>query len=245
MSVHRRPSLFASACVVAALGAAAPAYAQFQFPYPPYRYGAPDSSVRVEVTPNDAEVYVDGYYAGLVDDFDGVFQRLRVTPGAHELTIYRDGYRSLVEKVYLSPNSTFKLKRAMEKLGPGEAAPSRPAPAYPPDSGAAGAPPFGGRGGDPRQRARQSRPASPEQPPAGAASKETGRLSLRVQPPDADVLIDGEPWHGTAADQIGVDLSEGRHNVQVRKPGFVGYLTDVQVRRGETTTLDVTLRPQP
>ena len=50
---------------------------------PPYRYGfgQPDSSVRVEVKPKEAEVFVDGYYAGIVDDFDGVFQRLRVTPG--------------------------------------------------------------------------------------------------------------------------------------------------------------------
>ena len=32
--------------------------------------------VRLMVRPRDAAVYVDGYYAGVVDDFDGVFQRL-------------------------------------------------------------------------------------------------------------------------------------------------------------------------
>jgi hypothetical protein len=40
-------------------------------------------------------------------------------------------------------------------------------------------------------------------------------------------------------------LSEGRHNIQIRKSGFVGYLTDVQIRGGETTNLDVTLKTQP
>ena len=31
--------------------------------------------------PSEARVYVDGYYAGTVDDFDGLFQRLNVSPG--------------------------------------------------------------------------------------------------------------------------------------------------------------------
>ena len=59
-------------------------YPYYQSPvfYPPYGwYGVmPDtaSSVRVEVTPREAKVYVDGYFAGIVDDFDGTFQRLRV-----------------------------------------------------------------------------------------------------------------------------------------------------------------------
>src|SRR5207245_6501194 len=41
--------------------------------YPPYRYYnvGPESAIRFDVKPNNAEVYVDGYYAGIVDDFDG------------------------------------------------------------------------------------------------------------------------------------------------------------------------------
>ena len=71
--------------------------AQIGYPFPPYRYPNihPDSSVRLEVTPRDAEVYVDGYHAGIVDDFDGMFQRLRVEPGQHEITLYHDGYRAV------------------------------------------------------------------------------------------------------------------------------------------------------
>jgi non-canonical (house-cleaning) NTP pyrophosphatase len=40
-------------------------------------------------------------------------------------------------------------------------------------------------------------------------------------------------------------LPEGRHNIQIRKAGFVGYLTDVQIHRGDTTNLDVRLKTQP
>ena len=68
------------------------------YPYPPYGYyrWEPEASVRIEVTPRDAEVYVDGYYAGNVDDFDGSFQRLRVEPGEHEIAIFREGFRTRV-----------------------------------------------------------------------------------------------------------------------------------------------------
>ena len=72
--------------------------------YSPYYSGSPTSaptysapedesdfgSVRVLVRPEKARVYVDGYYAGVVDDYDGVFQRLRVEPGPHEITFRLD-----------------------------------------------------------------------------------------------------------------------------------------------------------
>jgi len=60
-----------------------PSEAQIVYPFPPYRYPNihADASVRLDVSPRDAEVYVDGYYAGVVDDFDGILQRLRVEPG--------------------------------------------------------------------------------------------------------------------------------------------------------------------
>jgi len=39
-------------------------------------------------------------------------------------------------------------------------------------------------------------------------------------------------------------VSAGRHVVQVRKQGFVGYLTEIDVRSGETARVDVNLRAQ-
>jgi len=68
--------------------------------YPPYRYYnvAPEASLKLEVKPKEAEVYIDGYYAGIVDDFDGAFQRLHVDPGEHEIELYLDGYRLVVDR---------------------------------------------------------------------------------------------------------------------------------------------------
>jgi hypothetical protein len=217
-----------------------PAWAQIVYPFPPYRYAQPDASVRLDVTPHDAEVYVDGYYAGIVDDFDGMLQRLRVEPGQHEITIYHDGYRPVHERVYLTRDRTFKIKQELEKLPAGEAAEPRPVPAPLP---AGAQPPL------PLPRAGRGTPPNlpPASPPAGpAAPAATGRLTIQVQPADASVLIDGQPWPmSPGQDTVVVDLSEGRHVIQVRKPGFVGYLTETEVRRGETTTVNVMLRTQP
>ena len=56
-------------------------------------------AVRIEVKPKDARdemvVYVDEAQAGVVDDFDGAFQRLYLPPGKHQIEIRLDGYQPL------------------------------------------------------------------------------------------------------------------------------------------------------
>ena len=122
------------------------------YPYGPFRY-AHEAELRLEIMPKEAEVYVDGYFAGVVDDFDGAFQRLRVVPGQHEVVVYREGYRSIREKLYLGPNSSRKLERSMEKLGPGEPNEAKPEPVDPPD------PPR-----DPRDPQNPRNPREPRRP---------------------------------------------------------------------------------
>ncbi len=223
----------------------APSTAQIVYPaYPPVQYVGPDASVKFDVKPKVAAVYVDGFYAGVVDDFDGMFQRLYAPPGGREITLYLEGYRTYTERVYLSPDRTFKIHHMMEKLAAGEVAERPPAPAVlPPDEQQGGPPSRGpaGRGGPPPQY-----PAPPPQSSSSSSPAASGgTLELNLQPGDADVLVDGQPWRGTGQPRLTIDLSEGRHNIQIRKTGYVGYLTDVQIRRGETTTLDVNLRIQP
>jgi hypothetical protein len=253
--MNRLPVLL-TATMAMALGASATGRAQIMYPAP-YRYAfAVDASVRIEATPKEAEVYVDGFYAGIVDDFDGVFQRLRLEPGQHEIVLYMEGYRSAHERVYLMPDRTFHIRQRLERLGAGESAEARPVPAPPQftEESPQGPPPreprpFPGGPG----RAGRGAPLPPNAPPAGPPANgpslnqsSVGTLSIQLQPIDADVLIDGQPWPSTGrADRFVVDVTEGRHAVQIRKAGYVGYLTEVEVRRGETTSLNVTLRAQP
>src|SRR3954470_24317878 len=105
-----------------ALGVSAVSSAQVIAPGYPYgyRYAPPDAAVKFDVKPKEAAVYIDGYYAGLVDDYDGAFQRLRTAPGGHEIILYLEGYRTYSEKVYLAADNTFKMNHRLEKLAGGE-----------------------------------------------------------------------------------------------------------------------------
>jgi PEGA domain-containing protein len=215
----------------------------YPYPYPYYAYD-PGASIRVEVKPREAEVYVDGYYAGKVDDFDGIFQRLPVTPGEHDIELYLEGYRAAKQHVLASPRHDFKLKYAMEKLGPGEQTEPRPQPAAPPSQ--MQQPQQQAPVRQPPRRIPQGAEPPPAAPPQGGSRIEVGgygSISIRVQPADAEILVDGQAWRGPdSQNSLVIDVAEGRHTIEIQKSGYRTYVTDVDVRRGETTTLNVSLR---
>jgi hypothetical protein len=79
-------------------------------------YGDGDrASLRVSVNPDKTLVFVDGYYAGIGGDFDGLFKRLHVSPGRHEITLRLEGYRTHRMKVYVAAKSTLKIHYDMVK----------------------------------------------------------------------------------------------------------------------------------
>jgi hypothetical protein len=221
----------------------------YPYPYPFHPPADPGAAIRLEVKPKEAEVYVDGYYAGVVDDYDGTFQRLRVPPGNHTITLYLDGYHSVTQQINLQPDNTFRIKYTMVKLGGSEPPDPRPVqPATPPEGAMppqAGAPqPGEPRPMPPARRGAPQRPMPPP-PPDNQQNAPYGTLAIRVQPADAEILIDGQPWHGPASNSgLVVEVAEGQHAVDIRRNGYIGYVTEVQVRRGETTPLNVSLRNQ-
>lgn len=203
-------------------------------PYPPYGYGRYDVSaeLRIQVTPKQAEVYVDGYLTGTVDDFDGVFQRLRMPLGEHEITIYAQGYRSITERMLFRPFESYTIKDTMQPLATGDAGEPRPAPSESIRS----------QGPPPRGEAPAGRPGAryPDRD-IDRGGDRFGAIAVRVQPADAEVLIDGERWETPGGERVLVQLSEGTHRVEVRKSGYRTYTSTVRVRSGETVTLNVSL----
>jgi hypothetical protein len=209
-------------------------------------------SVRLQVSPRQSEVFVDGYYAGTVDDFDGAFQRLNIESGEHEIQVYLAGYRSFTQRFYLQPGKSFNIKHTMEPLRPGETAtpPPDPTPVAGPgpggiDGGRGVARGRGARGeGAGRGEGRGAR-GEGRGVRAGGPSDGFGSLSLRVQPADADVLIDGEPWRGSQENgPLIVQLGAGTHHIEIRKDGYRSYLTEIPLGNGQTRTLNVALTKQ-
>lgn len=89
--------------------------------YPGYGYGGgyysnrPYSSfdigeLRLDVSPRHAQVFVDGYYAGVVDDFDGAFQALKLTSGAYRIDISAPGYETLTFDVRIDPGRDVRYR---------------------------------------------------------------------------------------------------------------------------------------
>ncbi len=59
--------------------------------------------LRLRVEPRHAEVYVDGYFAGHVDDFDGTFQGLRLEEGPYRIEVVAPGYETLEFEIRIQP----------------------------------------------------------------------------------------------------------------------------------------------
>ncbi len=91
--------------------------------YAPYGYGADysnDGDVRIEVRPkylrDEAQVYVNEAHVGDVDDFDGFFQRLRLTPGEYDIEIRLDGYQTLKKRIFVHRGNTYKIRESLKPL---------------------------------------------------------------------------------------------------------------------------------
>jgi len=73
---------------------------------------------------------------------------------------------------------------------------------------------------------------------------EFGAVSIRARPANAEVRIDGERWVTPESDApLVVQLAPGRHTIEIRARDFGPYSTTVDVRRGETIPLNVSLPP--
>ena len=195
----------------------------YPYGYPPYGgwrvYGDWETaSVRLDVSPKDAKVYVDGYYAGVVDDFDGVFQHLTLKAGPHLVEIRKTGYTALAVELNLYPGESITYRRTMEPSGVESGAPA-PLPVEPGfEEGAA--PPL---------------PEDLAEPP--------GSLRVDVTPKDAAVLVDGF-YAGIADDFSGsqrLQLAPGRHHIRIELAGYRTIDVDVTIASARSITYRASL----
>jgi hypothetical protein len=74
-------------------------------------YGrAPTGSLRLKIKPREAKVYVDGYFVGVIDEFDGMFQKLGVDAGGHRVEIKADSHEPISFDVLITPGETVTYK---------------------------------------------------------------------------------------------------------------------------------------
>jgi hypothetical protein len=73
-------------------------------------------SLRLKIKPREAQVFVDGYFVGDVDSFDGAFQRLNIDAGGHRVELKADGYEPLEFEVLITPGETVTYKGEMKRI---------------------------------------------------------------------------------------------------------------------------------
>ncbi|HTM23999.1 MAG TPA: PEGA domain-containing protein [Vicinamibacterales bacterium] len=104
-------------------------YAFYGDPMDPYDYGAgygsysnriynshDQGALKLKVKPRTAKVYVDGYFVGNVDQFDGAFQKLTLNTGSHKVEIKAEGYETAEFDVLITPEQTITFAGDLKKL---------------------------------------------------------------------------------------------------------------------------------
>ena len=102
------------------------------FPTPYLPAVIPDSTVPLDVVsgfltlqvrPADAQVFVDGFYAGTVDDFSR--SRYALETGPHRLELRAAGYETVTVDVVVRPGQLTTYARELAKLQSAERSPER------------------------------------------------------------------------------------------------------------------------
>ena len=168
------------------------------------------ASVRLDVSPKDADVYVDGYYAGIVSDFNGVFHHLTLTAGPHAIEMRKTGLETLTLEMYVQPNHTITYRAAMQ----------------PAQSGSVN---------DETEPGRRHTSGGHGTMPSGVP----GDLCFDVTPKDAQVYVDGY-YVGTARDWEGrrqrLTLAPGAHRVELQAADYEPAQFDITIESRQTTT---------
>jgi len=83
--------------------------------YAPPLEGAPVGGVQLDIDPRRAQVFVDGTYAGVVEDFSGYYHHLELPAGSHEIAVVSPGYDPLTLHVIVAPGATLTQRATLSR----------------------------------------------------------------------------------------------------------------------------------
>jgi len=205
--------------------------------------------VKTDVTPEEAQVYLDDKYIGTADDFDGIPDYLYLGPGTYHLEFKLPNYQTYATDLDVTRGQQVRIAQEL-RLEPGKSA----LDAFPPEGkgtplgrvftkdggAAAGAAPRGDDGWSDRDSAPGLRePADGDRtdvrvaPPPRPSSR--ARINFRVTPDDAAVYMD-DRYLGAADDLAantrGVVADPGTHTITVTRPGYKSRTVEVTAHAG-------------
>ena len=183
----------------------------------------------LDLRPKKTEIYVDGAYVGVADQFDGFPRYLWLDEGTYELAFYKEGYQTIFRQYTIFPGVTIAVD---DRMQPGQAVlPTPPASAYSPAA-------------EPDPELEGGAESGDMLPPAGFTD-DGGRVVVTASPSDAAVYLDGH-FVGIAAElaelTAGLMVEPGDHLVDVIRPGYESQRLPLSVAAGERVELELALQ---
>ena len=77
--------------------------------------GAPVGGLQLDIDPRRAQVFVDGTYAGVVEEFSGYYHHLELSAGPHDISVVASGYEPLSFHVIISPGATMTQRASLSR----------------------------------------------------------------------------------------------------------------------------------
>jgi hypothetical protein len=123
------------------------------------------ATVKIEVNPNRAAVFVDGQFVGHVGEFEGAGRGMLVAPGAHKIRVALPGYQTFETEINPLANQKVEVKTDLVKSNAGVEDPML----NPAGNGHAAPPPPPDRATPPPPPDRATPPPPPDraEPPQG------------------------------------------------------------------------------
>jgi hypothetical protein len=188
--------------------------------------------VIMRVTPDDADVLLNGRFIGAAYEYAASGLALRVASRENELAFKKKGYREKVVDLRTYSSSRITLKIELAPV-------SSPAP------GAPGAP-AAEETGDEQAYEAQSEPLKPQpdETPLPVAARFLTQVELKVTPEEAAVYIDDRFWGlaPAAGQAIFLRLPPGKYAVAVFKPGYASVTREIVVPKQEKFALQIVLK---
>ncbi len=209
----------------------------YDYPYygRPYDYRHYDEdqmgALDLDVSPERAQIYLDGQMIGTADDFDGFPTYLWLPKGTYDVVIYLDGYQTIARQYSIYPGVVVDVE---DRMVPGES--KRPEDLMTKTHER--------RDARMAEEREQEEWADAQERRSRATAADVGRVVIDIAPGDASVYLDGR-FLGTASElghlHSGLIVDPGRHQLEVVRPGFHNEMSSFQVEAGEEVTVSIEL----
>lgn len=211
--------------------------------------------VSLDVTPDDADVLLNGRFIGTANEFATRRTALRLASRYNEIVLHRIGYRDEVIDLRDYTSNTIALRITMQRLGrekpqveptpplpPEPAQPQTEEPPPPPSITTEQAPPAKPEPTQP-PKVEQPRPAEKKLPLEALPAKAT-QVVLEITPEECAIYINGKFW-GLSPEKGKIEnlrLKPGKYTIEIFKAGFQPFRKEFAIPAQETFEISIALK---